>query len=188
MIPLIIQILLHQTTNAQECTTQGVAVKYKGLVMDNICIKRGTLMDNPSVRTLENPAVHTIHCLVDITSCVDSGYTLLAPPTTPDGKYTVKYQLGKVGTDLAYAEASRVRALGQLSAGFAMEFQGIDDGSGTLKCVVAMTTLTSDSVTQATLTTATLKTTSPGATSKNAGVISSLDFNICIVLLMFVFQ
>lgn len=130
-------------------------------------------MDNPSVRTLENPAVHTIHCLVDIPSCVDSGYTLLAPPTTPDGKYTVKYQLGKVGTDLAYAEASRVRALGQLSAGFAMEFQGIDDGSGTLKCVVAMTTLT---------------TTSPGATIKNAGVISSLDFNICIVLLMFVFQ
>jgi hypothetical protein len=163
---LIIQILLLQTANAQ-CTAQGVSVTYKGLIMDNFCIERGTLLDNPSVRTLVNPVAHTIHCLVDVSSCVDSGYAVLAPPTTPGGLYSVKYQLGKDGTDLAFTEASKMRVQGQL-AGFSMELRGIDDGSGTLKCVES----TANSSAQAT-------------SKKNTGIVSAgLNGGILFVMFM----
>jgi hypothetical protein len=33
----------------------------EGFIMDTICIDLGTLLDNPSVRTLENPGVHSFH-------------------------------------------------------------------------------------------------------------------------------
>jgi hypothetical protein len=33
----------------------------EGFIMDTICIDLGYLLDNPSVRTLENPGVHSFH-------------------------------------------------------------------------------------------------------------------------------
>jgi hypothetical protein len=33
--------------------------------MDEFCIVLGTLLDNPSVRTLENPGVHSLHWYVE---------------------------------------------------------------------------------------------------------------------------
>jgi hypothetical protein len=33
----------------------------EGYIMDEFCISLGTLLDNPSVRTLENPGVHSLH-------------------------------------------------------------------------------------------------------------------------------
>eukprot|EP00966_Prymnesium_polylepis_P165981 3836661-Prymnesium_polylepis.1 len=45
-----------------------------GCIMDVFCINRGTLLDNPSVATLENPAAHSVHCLVDVGACYQSGF------------------------------------------------------------------------------------------------------------------
>lgn len=102
--------------------------------MDNFCIERGTLLDNPSVRTLENPEKHSMHCLLDVPSCVLSRYALLAEPATPGGLYSVKYQLGAEGTKMAQDEGEKQRGLGKLS-GLKMTFTGVDDGTDTLKCL-----------------------------------------------------
>ncbi|RHY35889.1 hypothetical protein DYB34_014171, partial [Aphanomyces astaci] len=53
-------------TSAQNCSAQGKNVTATGFVMDNYCIDLGNLMDNPTVKTLEGPEVHSIHCLVDL--------------------------------------------------------------------------------------------------------------------------
>jgi len=49
--------------------------------MDRYCIDRGTLLDAPTLSTLNNPEKHTIHCLVDVTACSASNYEILAEPT-----------------------------------------------------------------------------------------------------------
>ena len=59
---------------------QVVNVCIVGYVMDTFCINRGTLLDNPSVKTLRNPELHTIHCLVDVSRCRNSGYEVLRDP------------------------------------------------------------------------------------------------------------
>ena len=52
------------------------------LVMDRYCIDRGTLLDRPRVKTLENPGAHSVHCLVDVGVCNSSPFELLTPPTS----------------------------------------------------------------------------------------------------------
>ena len=76
--------------------------------MDNLCIDLGTLLDNPSVKTLENPGVHSMHCLLDVPSCVRSMFTVLRDPTNAGGKYSVAYQLGLNGTQLMVEAATKV--------------------------------------------------------------------------------
>ena len=49
----------------------------EGFVMDLFCINRRTLLDVPSVVTLQNPEKHSVHCLVDVGWCIDSGYNIL---------------------------------------------------------------------------------------------------------------
>ena len=51
----------------------------EGFVMDLFCINRGTLLDDPSVVTLQKPEKHSVHCLVDVDRCINSGYNILLP-------------------------------------------------------------------------------------------------------------
>ena len=102
--------------------------------MDNFCIVRGNLFDNPSVKTLEHPERHSIHCLVDIEECTTSLYAILAPPNATNPLYSISYQLGVEGTKLAMESATQARVSGQRS-GFSMNVSGIDDGTSELKCV-----------------------------------------------------
>mmetsp|Transcript_6148 Transcript_6148/g.12320 ORF Transcript_6148/g.12320 Transcript_6148/m.12320 type:complete len:763 (+) Transcript_6148:238-2526(+) len=62
--------------------TVGEEVCIEGHVMDSFCIERGTLVDNSSIRTLspEGSTQHSVHCLVDVTRCVNSPYEILLPP------------------------------------------------------------------------------------------------------------
>ena len=41
---------------------------------------RGTLLDNPSAETLENPERHTVHCLIDVGICNGSPFHILTDP------------------------------------------------------------------------------------------------------------
>lgn len=54
--------------------------------MDSFCIDRGTLLDNPSLVTLENPDKHSVHCLVDISSCRTSPFEILIEPYAENQK------------------------------------------------------------------------------------------------------
>jgi len=63
----------------------GDTICIEGFVMDFFCINRGTLLDNPSVRTLEGPEKHSVHCLVDVNSCVTSHFEILLDPL-PDSE------------------------------------------------------------------------------------------------------
>lgn len=47
-----------------------------GYIMDVFCINRGTLLDTGQL-TLEKPDRHSVHCLVDVTVCRNSGFEVL---------------------------------------------------------------------------------------------------------------
>lgn len=117
-----------------ECNVKGARVNVSGIIMDNFCINRGTLLDIPSIRTLENPAAHTIHCLIEVPQCINSGYAILAPPKNPGGLYSVAYQLGSEGTGLAFDAGIELRGKGARS-NLSLSLTGIDDGTDTLKCI-----------------------------------------------------
>ncbi|OQR90257.1 hypothetical protein ACHHYP_05671 [Achlya hypogyna] len=115
------------------CNVTGQNVTVSGYIMDNFCITQGFMVDNPTTPTLVHPEVHSIHCLVDLTACTDSGFALLAPPSGPGANYTVKYQLGSAGTTLAIKYGMAARNYGK--RGFNATLTGIDDGTPELKCV-----------------------------------------------------
>jgi hypothetical protein len=93
--------------------------------MDSFCIKRGTLLDNPSVRTLKNPEKRSVHSLFDVNSCIDSPFEVLLDPLDPgemymrgcrltkDSKQTVTALARSVGTS-----CSTYNGGGDLELGF----------------------------------------------------------------------
>ena len=71
-------------------------VCFEGYVMDRFCIDRGTLLDNSQVKTLLHPELHSVHCLVDVSICYNSGFEILAPlsEATADAAYCPAYRIG----------------------------------------------------------------------------------------------
>ena len=67
--------------------------------MDTFCIERGTLLDNPELKTLERPDAHSVHCLVDVPRCYESGFEVLVLPAEPaGGRLTAGTKLDLTGT------------------------------------------------------------------------------------------
>jgi hypothetical protein len=75
-----------------------------------LCINLGTLLDNPSLRTLSNPHKHTLHCLVDVPDCVASGYNVMIKPKGyKDGNdFVPNVVLDSNGNKLVVAAARKV--------------------------------------------------------------------------------
>lgn len=71
-----------------------------GYVMDKFCINRGTLLDNPSVTTLEEPDKHSYHCLLDVPFCIESGYEILVDPAMGETTYARGVSLDVTGNQL----------------------------------------------------------------------------------------
>lgn len=72
----------------------------EGFVMDRFCIDRGTLVDNPQVETLVEPEVHSVHCLIDVSSCINSEYEILFEPNDiSEGKYRRAFFVDQKGHD-----------------------------------------------------------------------------------------
>ena len=67
--------------------------------MDRFCIDRGTLLDNPRIRTLEQPDMHSYHCLLDVRACTRSGFEILMDPANAGDLYTRTVRLDEDGTD-----------------------------------------------------------------------------------------
>jgi len=77
---LVLQVLSICFANVNVTDVVGDNVCFEGYIMDVFCIDRGTLLDKPSVVTLQNPEQHSVHCLVDVGSCIQSGYEILMDP------------------------------------------------------------------------------------------------------------
>ena len=84
-------------------------VCFHGYVMDSYCINLGVLLDNPSKPTLQNPHLHSLHCLVDVPVCYNSVFTMLAenPNAENADPYCVAYALGPAGTATILGEARK---------------------------------------------------------------------------------
>ena len=85
------------TTTAHAYTTNST-ICVEGYIMDLLCVRRGTLLDKPRYRTLTHPEQHSVHCLVDVRSCIDSGFVVLTDPTEEGADYTVGFKLNAAGT------------------------------------------------------------------------------------------
>mmetsp|Transcript_69441 Transcript_69441/g.104770 ORF Transcript_69441/g.104770 Transcript_69441/m.104770 type:complete len:391 (-) Transcript_69441:64-1236(-) len=99
------------TVNAQPPPLEvGQSFCVEGFVMDFFCINRGTLLDNPSVVSLEEPERHSVHCLIDVASCNSSPYEVLVDPNDSigGGLYTRGWRLTPATQALAIAEAQAV--------------------------------------------------------------------------------
>lgn len=57
---------LFQVIQGDDGIEVGTEITFDGYVMDIFCIQRGVLLDRPDVATLEDPSVHSVHCLIDI--------------------------------------------------------------------------------------------------------------------------
>ncbi|KAG9400595.1 hypothetical protein AC1031_010811 [Aphanomyces cochlioides] len=113
------------------------AVNIPGYIMDNLCIQMGYMIDNPQNKTLVSPQLHSIHCLADLTPCVQSNYAVLAKLDQPtaNATYRVAYQLGDDGSKLAVQYALAAKAKNGVR-GFQASVSGYYDGQNPLlQCV-----------------------------------------------------
>jgi len=100
-----------------EALQAGDTVCVEGYVMDFFCINRGTLLDNPSVRTLEGPGEHSVHCLVDVNSCVTSPFEILLDPKEGELLYKRGWQLDEASKQRAIALAQSVGSCSKCEPG-----------------------------------------------------------------------
>mmetsp|Transcript_36208 Transcript_36208/g.71192 ORF Transcript_36208/g.71192 Transcript_36208/m.71192 type:complete len:344 (-) Transcript_36208:228-1259(-) len=120
------------------CSAQ-VNVCMKGYVLDKYCIDRGTLLDMPSVKSLEGPEKHTIHCLVDVPRCYLSGFELLQDKQAGSTTHCRAFQLDRaIDTQVIQLARSKGRpggcstctGAGSQVAGFRACVCGSTTGSG----------------------------------------------------------
>ena len=93
---------------AEAALAVGDTICAEGFVMDFFCINRGTLLDNPSVRTLEDPGKHSVHCLIDVNSCVSSPFEILLDPKGNETTFKRGWQLDDASKETAIALAKAV--------------------------------------------------------------------------------
>jgi hypothetical protein len=74
--------------------------------MDHFCIERGTLLDNPSIVTLESPEEHSFHCLLDVQVCYESGFQVLGVKNEGSGLHELCYRLDDSDAVIAAGRAS----------------------------------------------------------------------------------
>jgi hypothetical protein len=71
-----------EDTKTEEQLAIEDEICFIGYVLDSYCIDRGTLLDGFDTESLVEPERHSIHCLVDVPRCMNSGYQMLLDPTT----------------------------------------------------------------------------------------------------------
>jgi len=79
----------------QSCTLAlqvGDQVCIQGFIMDFFCINNVNMIDNGRI-TLEEPELHTVHCLADIGVCLNTPYEVLVESPMAETKYSRGYRL-----------------------------------------------------------------------------------------------
>jgi len=82
---------------------------YTGYIMDKFCIDKGFMIDN-GLPTLKQPENHSIHCLVELSDCVDSGYEVLVDVNASE--YERAVELDSTGNTMVRALALQVGGCG----------------------------------------------------------------------------
>jgi len=82
---------------------------YTGYIMDKFCIDKGFMIDN-GLPTLKQPEKHSVHCLVEISVCVDSGYEVLVDVNASE--YERAVELDSTGNTMVRALATQVGGCG----------------------------------------------------------------------------
>ena len=82
---------------------------YTGYIMDKFCIDKGFMIDN-GLPTLKQPENHSVHCLVEIPFCVDSGYEVLVDVNASE--YQRAVELDSTGNTMVRALATQVGGCG----------------------------------------------------------------------------
>ena len=101
----VLLLLLMVLDAPQRSAAEIKEVCLTAYVMDTYCIDRTTLLDNPSINTLEGPDKHSIHCLVDVARCYDSGFELLSDPKEGETMHVRAFKLDETGFKKALALA-----------------------------------------------------------------------------------
>jgi hypothetical protein len=91
-IPLV-SVLLSSGILPTRALEVGAELCVEGFVMDFYCIDRKFLFDRSSIRTLENPELHSVHCLVDVGQCTESPYEILSDPLPDETLYARGWRL-----------------------------------------------------------------------------------------------
>lgn len=78
---------------------------YSGFIMDRYCIDQGFMIDN-GFPTLKEPEKHSVHCIVEISVCVESGYEVLVNVNASE--YQRAVALDSVGNEMVIAYAKRI--------------------------------------------------------------------------------
>jgi hypothetical protein len=91
-IPLV-SVLLSSGILPARALEVGEQVCVEGFVMDFFCINRQFLLDRSSIRTLQNPELHSVHCLVDVGRCNGSPYEILSDPFPGETLYARGWRL-----------------------------------------------------------------------------------------------
>ena len=94
--------LLAATSSTASAQQQiGDEVCYEGYIMDTYCSQVG-FFPHATTRSLTKPEVHTVHCLIDDVSCINSGFEVLkfendSSKTSP---YCRAYKFNDVGNQI----------------------------------------------------------------------------------------
>jgi hypothetical protein len=96
---------LVSTTNAVKV---GTNICVDGYVMDEFCIKRGTFLDSPTTVTLQDPQLHSFHCLLDVPSCINSDFNVLLDPISSGSLYRPGFVLDEASKANAITLAKSV--------------------------------------------------------------------------------
>ena len=82
---------------------------YNGYIMDKYCIDEGFMIDN-GLPTLTQPEKHSVHCLVEVSVCVDSGYEVLVDVNASE--YERAVELDSTGNTMVRSLAIQVGGCG----------------------------------------------------------------------------
>lgn len=144
-------INFHPTTAQQTSVAIGNEICVTGYVMDFFCIQRGTLFDNRRVETLSpnGPSSHSVHCLIEVPSCVKSPFEILVPLEDGSGNFgrawriedniDVVTHVKKVGS----CSTCDNKYQGEISNGYRATFKAevLDLGSGSTPPLIKVTSV-----------------------------------------------
>jgi hypothetical protein len=92
VIPLV-SILLSSGILPVQALEVGEQFCVEGFVMDFYCINLQFLLDRTNIRTLEQPDLHSVHCLVDVGVCAGSPFEILLDPLPGETLYARGWRL-----------------------------------------------------------------------------------------------
>eukprot|EP00039_Didymoeca_costata_P026225 m.15335 g.15335 ORF g.15335 m.15335 type:complete len:197 (-) comp5361_c0_seq1:74-664(-) len=99
-------------------------IEVEGFVADIFCLKRGTSLDK-NLNMFLYPENHTLHCLVEVGVCVESGYAIMKEPAQGESEYGVSYALDdSANAEVVTAGLNKIKASSAAQQGFIGKFKG----------------------------------------------------------------